>query len=293
MADDPRLEEIAGFYATKMAAAAESSDVRLERVFKLVPRQAFFPPGPWLIPVTVNASGGSHYIPTPSADPIYLYQNGLVALDADKNINNGEPILHAGWIGAVAPQPGETVVHIGTGAGYYTAILSVLVLPGGSVTGYEIHPNLALAARANLKPFKNVKVLAIDAVTAALPPADVIYVNAGVAAPPVAWLDALKPGGRIIFPWRPAQEVALAMLITRSEAGFSVKPLMYAFFIPCIGASEAPAGSTPPSRADAWVTRSLHRTQDKAPDETATAIYADFWFSSEPPGAYDQTAVAK
>jgi hypothetical protein len=51
------------------------------------------------------------YLETPSADPAYLYQNTLVALNADKRINNGEPCLHAAWIGAVAPKPGETVAH--------------------------------------------------------------------------------------------------------------------------------------------------------------------------------------
>jgi len=47
------------------------------------------------------------YLETPSADAAYFYQNNLVALDTDKGINNGEPFLHAGWIGAVAPQPGR------------------------------------------------------------------------------------------------------------------------------------------------------------------------------------------
>lgn len=53
----------------------------------------------------------------------------LVSLDADKGINNGEPFLHAMWIGKVAPKPGETVTHVGAGTGYYTALLAQLVLP--------------------------------------------------------------------------------------------------------------------------------------------------------------------
>ena len=293
MENDPRLEEISGFYASRMAAAAQSSDPRLERVFKLVPRQAFFPPGPWKIGAGPGPGGTQRYLTTPSADPIYLYVNGLVALDAEKSINNGEPYLHAHWIGAVAPQPGETVVHIGAGTGYYTAILSVLVLPGGSVTGFEIHPELAAAARVNLKAFENAKVLAADAVTTALPPTDLIYVNAGVIAPPVSWLDALKPGGRIIFPWRPTDQIGVTVIISRAAGGLAVKPVSPSWFIPCVGASEAQAGSTAPTHASAWATRSAHRTRDRAPDETATAIYKDLWFSSEPLATADQTAVAK
>src|ERR1051326_3388550 len=59
----------------------------------------------------------------PSADPRYLYQNNLIALDAEKGINNGEPFLHARWIGALVLNAGETVTHIGAGTGYYSAIL--------------------------------------------------------------------------------------------------------------------------------------------------------------------------
>ena len=112
-------------YARLMAAASKSDDPRLERVFELVPREAFLPPGPWKIMVD------DEYFETPSADPVYLYQNALVALDATKGINNGEPFLHAAWLGAAGPQHGDVVCHIGAGSGYYTAILSVLALPGG------------------------------------------------------------------------------------------------------------------------------------------------------------------
>src|SRR5712671_2759911 len=101
------LDEIRGFYARLMVCASRSRDPRLERIFELVPREAFLPPGPWKIMV------GEKYLETPSADPAYLYQNTLVAIDAAKGINNGEPFLHAAWIGAVAPQPGETVAHVG------------------------------------------------------------------------------------------------------------------------------------------------------------------------------------
>jgi protein-L-isoaspartate(D-aspartate) O-methyltransferase len=92
------------------------------------------------------------YFETPSANPAYIYQNNLVALDAEKGINNGEPFLHAAWIGAVAPQPGEIVIHVGAGTGYYSAILSMLVLPGGRVYAVEIEEKLAVAARTNLPP---------------------------------------------------------------------------------------------------------------------------------------------
>jgi protein-L-isoaspartate(D-aspartate) O-methyltransferase len=267
------LDEIRKFYARLMAAASKSGDPRLERIFELVPREAFLPPGPWHVCV------GGRYFETPSADPIYLYQNLLVALDASRGINNGEPFLHAAWIGAVEPKAGEAVCHIGSGMGYYTALLSMLVLPGGRVDAFEIDENFALAAHRNLIPFEGVQVLHGDATRLPLPPSDVIYVNAGISAPPAAWLEALLPGGRMIFPWRPSRDVGIALLVTCGEGGFEVKPLMSSWFIPCIGASADVAVKTP-TAAEAWSARSIWPIARRRPDETAVAIYDDIWFSS-------------
>jgi protein-L-isoaspartate(D-aspartate) O-methyltransferase len=270
------LDEIRGFYAKQMACASNSIDPRLERIFELVPREAFVPPGPWRVMI------GDNYVDTPSDDPLYLYQNVLIALDPNKRVNNGEPLLHARWIGAVTPQADQTVTHIGAGTGYYSAILSMLVLPRGSLTAYEIDEELAEAARRNLEPFENATVIAGDAVSTAVPLSDVIYVNAGVFAPPEQWLNALRPAGRMIFPWRPAPTIGLAAIISRVAAGFSFEPVMAAWFIPCAGALVAAADDVAPDSDGAWRTRSVRFRRDEAPDKSATAIYRDIWFSADP-----------
>ncbi|WP_442578285.1 protein-L-isoaspartate O-methyltransferase family protein [Mesorhizobium sp. ASY16-5R] len=271
------LDDVRTHYARHMAVMSGWHDPRIERAFDLVPREAFLPPGPWQ--VVVN----NQPIPTPTADPAFLYQNVLVAIDRDKGINNGEPFLHAAWIGAVAPQPGETVTQIGTGGGYYTAVLAVLVLPDGSVTGFEIDAGLAADATRNLKPFHNATVIAADAVTSALAPSDIIYVNAGVVAPPLHWLRALKPGGRIIFPWRPAQNVGLAVLARRTDRGFATRVLSSAWFIACAGASDHNISRRQPTPVEARLIKSIVPAEERAPDETAVAIYPDLWFSSAGP----------
>jgi protein-L-isoaspartate(D-aspartate) O-methyltransferase len=271
-----RLTEIRRFYAQLMAAASGSTDPKLERIFELVPREAFFPPGPWKVMVN------HRYFETPSADPVFLYQNVLIALDADKGINNGEPFLHAAWIGKTAPQPGETVTHVGVGTGYYTAILAMLVLPAGQVHGFEIDESLAAKAKVNLEPFENAKVIAGNAVSRRIPASDLIYVNAGVVAPPAHWLKALRPGGRMIFPWRPSEKIGLAMLVTRTEAGFACEPFMRAWFIPCIGAANADPTSKIPTAGQERLSRSIWLTAEKAPDETAIAVFNDVWFSYAP-----------
>ncbi|WP_214474408.1 protein-L-isoaspartate O-methyltransferase [Mesorhizobium sp. dw_380] len=269
------IEDIRKFYARLMAANAASSDPRLEAVFASVPREAFLGPGPW----TVVAGNGK--VTTPSTDPAHVYQNVLVALDADKGINNGEPFLHAMWIGKLAPKPGEAVTHIGAGTGYYTALLAGLVSPGGTVTAFELDDRLAHLARENLEAYGNVTVVHGDAVATSLPPSDIVYVNAGVVAPPADWLKALRPGGRMIFPWRPAERIPLAVMVTRTEKGFACDPFMRSWFIPCFGASLADLAAKIPTRKQATRSRSIWLTRDKQPDRTATAIFGDVWFSSK------------
>ncbi len=224
---------------------------------------------------------GGQYMETPSPDPVYLYQNALIALDESKSINNGEPFLHARWLGASAIEPNDDITHVGAGTGCYTAIMSMLVLPHGSVTAFEIDRGLALRAAENLKPFDNVSVIPGDATTAQIPPSDVIYVNSGVIRPPVSWLEALKPGGRLIFPWAPAPDIGVALIVTRRARRFEVKPLMNAWFIPCIGASDPNASRLAPGAASAWRVKSLHMKKIREPDETAIAIYEDIWMSDK------------
>ncbi|WP_188393990.1 protein-L-isoaspartate O-methyltransferase [Mesorhizobium sp. SARCC-RB16n] len=275
------IQDIRKFYARLMAANAGSPDPRLEDVFASVPREAFLGPGPWTV-IT-----GSARLATPSADPAHIYQNVLVALDADKGINSGEPFLHAMWIGKLAPKPGEVVTHIGAGSGYYTALLAKLVLPGGTVTAFEIDKNLAELARKNLEAYGNATVIHGDAVTSPLPPSDIVYVNAGVVAPPPGWLKALRPGGRMIFPWRPAESVPFAVLVTRTEKGFACHPFMRSWFIPCVGASTADTAAKIPTREEAARSRSIWMIDDRQPDSTATATFGEVWFSSDPVHAGD------
>ncbi|KKC31723.1 SAM-dependent methlyltransferase, partial [Devosia psychrophila] len=153
--------------------------------------------------------------------------------------------------------------------------------PVGTLIGYEIETRLAAAAMNYLVPFEGVTVIGGDATVEAIPPSDIIYVNAGVVAPPAGWLVALKPGGRMIFPWRPSEEIAMAVLATRTEQGITLRPCGAAYFIPCIGASSLDSCEKVPDRKEARSIRSLWRKADRAPDASALAIYSEVWFSSE------------
>jgi hypothetical protein len=60
-----------------------------KNAFATIRREDFLGPGPWLI------LRWTRYVATPDADPVYLYTNDLVALVSERNLNNGQPSLHA------------------------------------------------------------------------------------------------------------------------------------------------------------------------------------------------------
>ncbi|MFC1460084.1 protein-L-isoaspartate O-methyltransferase [Microvirga arabica] len=260
-------------YAAQIVRLAGVENSRIEEAFAEVAREAFLPDPPWTV-----ISMGSALVTSNLAD---IYDNVLVALDAQRGINNGEPALHAAWIDAVGPQPGETVIHVGAGTGYYTAILACLVEPRGRIEAFEYEADLAAKAQRNLQPCPSVTVHATSAFGRVLPNADVIYVNAGVVAPDVEWLRALNPGGRLIFPWQPQKGWGPAVLVTRRAGGFSARSLMNVGFISCSGVAEKPSIKNLPSEADLAAVRSIWIRSEREPDASAVAVYNDVWFSSE------------
>lgn len=267
------LETYRSDYAEQIARLTDLRDRRIEQAFAAVPRENFLPAPPW----TTISSG----IATQTSDLADIYDNVLIAIDRKRGINNGEPALHADWLDAVSPQPGETVIHVGAGTGYYSAILSRLVEPGGQVEAYEYEADLAARAEQNLSGYSNVTVHAGSAFGRSLPPADVIYVNAGVVAPDVEWLKALKDGGRLIFPWQPDKGWGPTVLVKRLPHGFSAAPLMIVGFISCSGTKENDASKQRLTETDLSSVRSLWLTSDRSPDASAVAVYEQVWFSSQ------------
>ncbi len=193
--DESELRIVRRAYARQILAAVGVSDARLEEAFASVRREDFLGPGPWQI-----FRWGMAYRETPSADPVYLYTDDLVGIVPERRINNGQPQLHAHLINQALPRPGEHVVHVGTGTGYYTAIMAHMVGPSGRVTGIEFEPKLAARAKANFLSWRNVEIVEGDGALVVFASADVIYVNAGATRPAPSWLDRLADGGRIILP---------------------------------------------------------------------------------------------
>jgi protein-L-isoaspartate(D-aspartate) O-methyltransferase len=223
-------------YAAEVTRLAGVRDPRIEAAFAAVPREDFAGFPPWRVG---SGAFGSDSV----SDPERLYEDVLVGIDARRGINNGQPSLHAQALDALGVSEGETIVQIGAGAGYYTAILATLVGRKGRVIAYEIEPDIAERAAANLARYPQVEVRARSGVDD-LPAAEAIYVNAAATHPLRAWLDALKPGGRLVFPLQAAGSTGAMLIVTRPERGeaWPARLLAGVVFIPCDGAQDPEMG---------------------------------------------------
>ncbi|SDR21266.1 protein-L-isoaspartate(D-aspartate) O-methyltransferase [Rhizobiales bacterium GAS113] len=208
------LSIIRAAYAKQILAAAGVDNARLGAAFSTMRREDFLGPGPWPILRWLR-----DYVLTPDSDPVYLYTDDLIGILPERRINNGQPSLHAHLIHRASPAAGERVVHIGTGTGYYTAILAHLAGPSGRVTGIEYDSELAARAKANLASHPNVEIVAGDGASVSFGEADVIYVNAGCTRPAESWLDRLAEGGRLILPMTSDQGFGAASPERMASAG--------------------------------------------------------------------------
>jgi protein-L-isoaspartate(D-aspartate) O-methyltransferase len=273
-------EKHRSFYARLICTAAKLDDLRIEEAFRSVRREPFAGPGPWWVNL-----GGHPYVQTPDDDPAFLYQNVLVALDLERQINIGQPGAHAYWLGACSIKQAETVVQVGAGSGYYTAILAHLVGADGHVYAYEIDEPLWARARENLRDLHQVEVRMQSGVTPDLPQADLIYVCAGAAEPSRTWLDALRLGGRLLFPLGPQGVLGGMLLITRPDQGsaWPAKFVSRAAFIGCVGLQDEEAGRRlTEAFSKNWnEVRSLRL--DGAPDDSCWFAGDGWWLSTADP----------
>ena len=185
-------------YAEEIEAVANLTSPAIVDALASVERERFLPRGPW----TIRSEGDFQAPPrqTPDADPRHVYHNLAIAIDAPRMLFNGAPSVVAGAIDRLRPLPGNRVLHIGTGLGYYTAIIGRVVTARGHVHGIEVDASLAARTTDNVSDAPWIEIEHGDATAPPHGAFDAILVNAGVTHPLPAWLDALAPGGRMLVP---------------------------------------------------------------------------------------------
>lgn len=130
-----------------------------------------------------------------------VYQS-LAFIDMEIPLGQGEamwsPKLEARALQSLAIQPTERVLEVGTGSGYFTALLASLA---GEVLSIEIEPEFKAAAEQKLAAhgFANVRLEQGDGAQgwARGAPYDVIVLTGSTPVLPAAIQEQLKLGGRL------------------------------------------------------------------------------------------------
>lgn len=147
-----------------------------------------------------------------------------------------QPSLQAYYLSILDPGSEDTVLEIGTGCGYLTALLSLTV---DRVYSVERIRELSKRARRALDDFgvKNAALLVGDGTIGwrKYAPFDVIVVSAAAPSIPQALIDQLADGGRMLIPvgLRDTQELKLVRregdTVSTETVGETVK------FVPLLG----------------------------------------------------------
>jgi protein-L-isoaspartate(D-aspartate) O-methyltransferase len=121
--------------------------------------------------------------------------------DTEIPLSHGEhmlvPRVDARLLQDLQLKPHETVLEVGTGSGYLTALLALSV---AQVTSLECHADLVSSAQQHLTQagIRNAKVLHSTGVPALQEKFDAIVLGGSVADVPQALLNMLTPSGRLL-----------------------------------------------------------------------------------------------
>lgn len=154
----------------------------------------------------------------PAQLAIVAYNDSPLPLGFDKTVS--QPFIGALMIDLLQVEPGNRVLEVGTGLGYQAAILAEL---GARVWSVEIVEEFAGEARARLMAFGYGEVtVKVGDGSRGWPehaPFDRILVTAASREIPAPLIDQLAPGGRMVIPLGPKDEVQQLSLIEKSADG--------------------------------------------------------------------------
>jgi protein-L-isoaspartate(D-aspartate) O-methyltransferase len=160
----------------------------VEAALRAVPRHLFVPA------VTLEEAYAN--------DAVYTKQGG----DGAQISAASQPTVVAMMLEQLAVDPGHRVLELGAGTGYNAALLSHLVGQDGHVTTIDVDEDIVAGARSGLAAAgrSNVHVIRDDGALghADGAPYDRVIATVGAFDLPLAWLEQLVPGGRLVVPLR-------------------------------------------------------------------------------------------
>ena len=139
----------------------------------------------------------------------FIHEDNVQYTGDDKPISigfgqtNSQPRTVAMMLEWLQPQTGQTILDIGCGSGWTSALLGHITGPSGQVIGLERIPELARFAIQNIERFNMTHVQIKSATNQLGLPGqtfDRILVSAAAESFPHELLDQLKPNGTMVIP---------------------------------------------------------------------------------------------
>ncbi len=160
----------------------------------------------------------------------------LAFVDACIPLGHGQvmfmPMEEARILQALDVQASDSVLEIGTGSGYLTALLAKL---GKYIYSIDIFPDFCSSAKSNLdsQNIRNIEIINRDGALGweEQSPYDIIVISGSLTFLPENFRKSLKPGGRIfaILGNSPAME---ATLLTYTNKGDWLEDLLFETVVP-------------------------------------------------------------
>ena len=197
----------------------------VEAAFRAVPRHLFLPGIP------LDKVYADEAIPT-------KYQDGLPIS------SSSQPAVMATMLEQLEVQAGHHILEIGAGTGYNAALLATLAGEGGQVITIDIDDDLVTAAQEHLKMagFHQVRVVCGDGAFGyrEAAPYDRIILTVGSWDIALAWIEQLKPGGRLLLPLVVQGNVQQLMAFERTDTHLLSVSVRSGGFMPLRGVAAGP-----------------------------------------------------
>ena len=152
----------------------------------------------------------------PEAQQRHAYEDRPLSIGHGQTIS--QPYIVALMTSLLQPEPGQTVLEVGTGSGYQAAVLAEL---GMQVYTIEILEPLGRQAAQQLRDYPKVETRIGDGYQGwpEHAPFDAIIVTAAVTPIPPPLLAQLKPGGRMVIPVGGQWTAQTLMLVQKDKRG--------------------------------------------------------------------------